>query len=74
MMLKFFAAYLLISAGLTIWLDILRGCTFNADQIVGLTVAFALAGLLIHEIVRSLAARSVQRRSEIDITTLFEEV
>lgn len=74
MIAKFFAAYLLIGAGLAMWFDAIQGCTYSAEQVIGLTLAFALAGFLVQEIVKSLAVRRVQRKPEIDILTLFKEV
>lgn len=68
------AAYILIGAGLTIWCDIARGLTFNADQLIGLTVAFAVAGLIVHEIVMTYRGRNPAPAPQIDIRTLFEEV
>lgn len=75
MTLKFFAAYLLISGGLVGWLYLLRGCTYNADQIVGLTIMFAIAGVLVQKIIEQWAAiRAPRPQPEIDIRSLFEEV
>lgn len=75
MTLKFFAAYLLISGGLVCWLDMLRGCTYNADQIVGLTIMFAVAGVIIQKIIESYKEyRAPRTQPEIDIRSLFEEV
>lgn len=67
-------AYTLIGAGLTIWFDALRGCTYNADQIVGLTVAFSVAAFLVQQIVNTLVEHRQRRQPQIDITTLFEEI
>lgn len=66
------SAHTLIAAGITIWLDMLRGCTFNADQIVGLTIMFALAGLLIQEIVKTWLAR--KPAAQVDVMNYFEEI
>jgi uncharacterized membrane protein len=75
MTLKFFAAYLLISGGLVCWIDMAKGCTYNADQIVGLTIMFAIAGVIIQKIIEQWAAyRAPRPQPEIDIRSLFEEV
>lgn len=75
MILKFLA-HTFIGAGLTIWLDLFRGCTFSADQIIGLTILIAIAGLIIGEIYRTILDNLPRRpvQPQIDIRTLFEEV
>lgn len=64
-------AHACFGCALTIWFDLFRGCTFDADQVIGLTIMFTVACLLIDEIARSIMARQAPQP---DIHSFFEEI
>jgi hypothetical protein len=68
------AAYILIGSGVTIWCNMLNGFSCNADQVVGLTVCFALVGLIVHGIVATIQENRAPAPPTINVLDLFEEV
>lgn len=67
-------AHACIAGGLTIWVDLARGMTFNADQLIGLTCLLTAGCLIADELIRRFNPRRTQQSAFASEEFIFEEV